>query len=108
MNPDYPIRVIASIDSSHATHSDYRGHTGLCATLGKGCILAMSSKQKINTKSSAETELVGTSDAATPAIYLRNLIIGQGLECMPLIIEQDNQSTMAMMERGQAIYWSHQ
>jgi Reverse transcriptase (RNA-dependent DNA polymerase) len=103
MSSDYPIKVVASIDSSHATHGDYRGHTGLCATLGKGCILAMSSKQKINTKSSAETELVGTSDAATSAIFLRNLIIGQGLECMPLIIEQDNQSAMAMMERGQAI-----
>ena len=63
----------------------------------------MSSKQTINTKSPAETELVGTSDAATPAIYLRNLIVSQGLECMPLIIEQDNTSAMVMMARGQAI-----
>ena len=36
-------------------------------------------------------------------IYLRNLTIGQGLECITLIIEQDNQSAMAMMECEQAI-----
>ena len=29
INPTYAIQVIANIDSSHATHGDYRGHTGV-------------------------------------------------------------------------------
>ena len=62
MDISYPVRIIASIDSSHATHGDYRGHTGVYISLGKGCIQAISVKQTINTKSSAETELVAASD----------------------------------------------
>jgi hypothetical protein len=103
MNESYPVQITANIDSSHASHGDYRGHTGVYITLGKGCIQAISSKQNINTKSSAETELVGTSDGATPVIYLNNLIESQGLECLPPIIEQDNTSALAMLARGQAI-----
>jgi len=29
-----PIEIVANIDSSHATHGDYRGHTGVFITLG--------------------------------------------------------------------------
>ena len=33
MDKAYPVRISASIDSSHATHGDYRGHTGVYITL---------------------------------------------------------------------------
>lgn len=98
-----PVQVVANIDSSHATHGDYRGHTGVYITLGKGAIQAISVKQSINTKSSSETELVAVSDGATPAIYVQNIVQSQGLQCNPLIIEQDNQSTLAMITRGVAM-----
>jgi hypothetical protein len=52
-----PLEIVANIDSSHASHGDYRGHTGVFITLGKGAIQAISTKQSINTKSSAESEL---------------------------------------------------
>ena len=102
MDNAYPVRISASIDSSHATHGDYRGHTGVYITLGKGCIQAISVKQTINTKSSAETELVAVSDGATPVINVQNIILSQGLQCEPAMIDQDNQSTLAMLEKGQA------
>jgi len=102
MDSAYPVRISASIDSSHATHGDYRGHTGVYITLGKGCIQAISVKQTINTKSSAETELVAVSDGATPVINVQNIILSQGLQCEPAMIDQDNQSTLAMLDRGQA------
>jgi hypothetical protein len=75
MDKAYPVRISASIDSSHATHGDYRGHTGVYITLGKGCIQAISVKQTINTKSSAESELVAVSDGATPVINVQNIIL---------------------------------
>jgi hypothetical protein len=52
---DGPIEIVANIDSSHESHGDYRGHTGIYITLGKGAIQAISTKQPINTKSSAES-----------------------------------------------------
>ena len=33
---DGPIEIVANIDSSHASHGDYRGHTGIYIALGKG------------------------------------------------------------------------
>ncbi|NDD58317.1 MAG: Ty1/Copia family ribonuclease HI, partial [Chlamydiae bacterium] len=92
-----PIEIVANIDSSHASHGDYRGHTGIFITLGKGAIQAISTKQPINTKSSAESELVAASDGATPAINVLNIITCQGIQVKSLIIEQDNKSTLAMI-----------
>ena len=50
------------VDSSYAVHNDMRGHTGGGMTMGKGSIYNRSTKQKINTKSSTETQLVGMDD----------------------------------------------
>ena len=44
-------------------HWDCKGQTGAGMTLGKGAVLSYSWKQKINTKSSTETELVAVDDA---------------------------------------------
>ena len=48
-----------SVDAAFAVHKDMRSHTGAALTMGKGALLSMSLKQKINTKSSTEAELVG-------------------------------------------------
>ena len=93
-----PIEIVANIDSSHASHGDYRGHTGIFITLGKGAFQAISTKQPIDTKSSAESELVAASDGATKAINVFNIIIiCQGVQVKSLIIEQYNKSTLAMI-----------
>ena len=102
MDKSYPVRISASIDYSHATHGDYRGHTGVYITLGKGCIQAVSVRQTISTKSSAESELVAVSDGATPVINVQNIILSQGLAYEPALTDQDNQSTLAILEKGQA------
>ena len=51
------------IDASHAVHWDCKGQTGAGMTLGEGAVISSSKKQKINTRSSTETELVGVDDA---------------------------------------------
>ena len=50
------------IDVSYAIHRDMRGHTGGIISMGKGTVIHGCSKQKINTKSSTESEVVGVSD----------------------------------------------
>lgn len=51
------------IDVSHAVYPDVKGQTGVSMTLGKGSIHNSSIKQKMNTRSSTEPELVATYDA---------------------------------------------
>eukprot|EP00957_Ditylum_brightwellii_P101279 7717577-Ditylum_brightwellii.AAC.1 len=46
------------VDGSYVTHPNMRGHTGVTISLGKGSVFSSSTKQKINTKSSTETELI--------------------------------------------------
>ena len=50
------------VDASYAVHRDMKSHTGGVISLGHRIFHHKSSKQKLNTKSSTEAELVGTSD----------------------------------------------
>lgn len=61
---DDPTQVYAYVDASYGVHSDMKSHTGSVISLGKGTIYGKSSTQKLNTKSSTESELVGLSDSA--------------------------------------------
>ena len=63
-----------NIDASFAVHPDCKSHTGACLTLGHGSILSISSKQKINTKSSTEAELVGVDDAMTFVMWMKHFL----------------------------------
>ena len=48
------------VDASFAVHPNMRGHhTGGGLTLGRGFPIVNSTKQKLNTRSSTESELVG-------------------------------------------------
>ena len=49
-------------DVSYANQFDMKGHIGAVASLGIGTIRIKCSKQKLNTKSSTESELVGARD----------------------------------------------
>ena len=42
------------IDASFAVHPDFKSHTGVKMTMGKGTMIPVSKKQRLNTKSSTE------------------------------------------------------
>ena len=58
------------IDAAYATHHDMKSHTGGCVRAGDGVLHSRSSKQKLNTKSSTEAELVGVSEYLPYAIWI--------------------------------------
>jgi hypothetical protein len=62
-------------------------------SLGAGSVDVRSTKQKLNTKSSTEAELVGLSDMCSKVIWHREFLIAQGMDVTPARIYQDNQST---------------
>jgi hypothetical protein len=97
---DHVIRVIAHVDASYGVHGDMRSHTGAAISLGGGAFYSKSGKQKLNTKSSTEAELVGLSDSASMVIWVRNFLVAQGYGVPPGVICQDNQSTMALAAKG--------
>jgi hypothetical protein len=66
-----------SVDASFAVHMDMRSHTGMALTLGRGALISGSYKQKINTKSSTESELVGVEDGMPFIMWIRLFYIKQ-------------------------------
>jgi len=51
------------VDSSYSVHPDMRSHSGIYMTLGKGITNTTSRKQKLNTKSFTEAELVAIDNS---------------------------------------------
>jgi hypothetical protein len=66
------------VNDSFATHDNFQGHTGGTVPLGKGSITRVSKKQKINTRSSTEAELVGAHYMLPQIMWIRYFIEAQG------------------------------
>ena len=61
----------------------------------------MSSKQKINTKSSTEAELVAIADCIIHVIWIRHFLLAQSFEAASTVtILQDNQSAILLEQNG--------
>ena len=72
------------IGSAHQVHDVFKGHTGGALTLGQGAVISKSSGQKMNTKSSSETELVGVDDLLPTVLWTEYFIEVQGYLLMML------------------------
>ena len=79
---------------------DLRGHSGGSMSLGKGSIITGSTKQKINTKSSTETELVAADDFMPMIRWTNYFLHAQGYDCSDTVLYQDNQSTILLEKNG--------
>lgn len=66
------------VNASYAVHPDMCSHTGGAMSLGRGCILYKSTKQKLNTKSSTEAKFVGASDYLPNAIWVKMFLHAEG------------------------------
>jgi hypothetical protein len=90
------------IDAAFAVHADMKSHTGAVFTLGKGAIISGSTKQKPNSRSSTEAELIGVDDKITKVLWARRFLEWQGFKVKLCIIYQDNTSTMKLEKNGMA------
>jgi hypothetical protein len=66
----------------------------------KGAAYGLSAKQKINTKSSCETELVGVEDALPTDLWTLLFLKAQWFALTENVIYQDNQSTILLEKNG--------
>ena len=89
------------VDDSFAVHPDYRSHTGAVMTLGEeGSIISMSKKQKLNTRSSTEAELVGADDTTTMILWTGLFMEQQGYSLKKNVLFQDNKSAILLENKG--------
>jgi hypothetical protein len=90
------------VDASFAVHPDMKSHTGATASLGKGSVYTASTRQKLNTKSSTEAELVAVDDVMPMILWTRYFLNAQGYKMGESMIYQDNQSAILLEKNGRA------
>ena len=92
--------VYTWVDAAYAVHPDYKSHTGGAMSMGRGILHSKSTRQKLNTKSSTEAELVGVSEYLPFNIWLRMFLKEQGYDLDENILYQDNRSAILMEKNG--------
>jgi hypothetical protein len=88
------------VDAAFAVHPNMRGHSGGALTLGLGFLISSSGKQKLNTHSLTESELVGVDDLMFLINWSRNFLKAQGFAVVDNILHQDNRSAILLEKNG--------
>ena len=95
------------IDASYAVHPNMLGHTGATMSMGNGSIYSGSWKQKMVTRSSTESEVVGVHDMLPQILWTKKFLEDQGLTIKETVLYQDNMSSMLLERNGQQSSTKH-
>ena len=87
------------VDGSYAVYKDARSQTGATLSMGGGAIYSSSQKQKINTRSSTETELVAADDMLPQVLWTKYFLEEQGVIANH-VLYQDNTSAQRLETNG--------
>jgi hypothetical protein len=90
------------VDTAFAVHPSMRGHTGGGLTMGCGFPIAVSTKQKMNTKSLTESELVRVNNMMPIILWTCNFLLEQGYGVIENLLLQDNRSSILLERNGSA------
>ena len=90
------------IDGSFAVHPNMRGHAGGGLSLGRGFPITGSTKQKLNTRSSTETEVVSVDDFMPAVCWTKYFMEAQGYDVTDNVTEQDNRASILLENNGKA------
>ena len=71
--------------------------------MGRGFPIVSSTKQKLNARSSIETELVGADDFMPAICWTRYFMKAQGYRTLDKILFQDNKSSILLENNGKAL-----
>jgi len=88
------------VDMAFAVHPDFKSQSGWFTSMGRGALISGSQKQKLNTRSSTEGELVAVDDALTKILWTQLFMEEQGYEIEKKILYQDNKSTILLEKNG--------
>jgi hypothetical protein len=90
------------VDASFAVHPDFKSQTGATMSfeVGEGTVQSVSWKQKLNTRSSTESELVGVDDISGMILWTSLFIEMHDYEINKNILYQDNKSAILLETNG--------
>ena len=71
-------------------------------TMGGGAMQTLTRKQKLNSRSSTEAELIGVDDAITQVLWTKLFMEAQGYPIEKNILYQDNQSAILLETNGRS------
>jgi hypothetical protein len=95
------------VDASFAVHPNMRGHSGGGLPLGRGFPTVSSTKQKLNTRSSTETEIVGADDFMPAICWTHYFMKAQVYGVNDNVLFQDNKSSILLEKNGKASSSKH-
>jgi hypothetical protein len=96
------IQVYASADASFGPFMDGKSNTGLAISVGfpNAPVIVKTTKQKTVANSSTAAELIAFSTTLEEVLWIVELLNELGFKQEPVEIEQDNCSTMRLIEKG--------
>ena len=100
LNADDSFNITWHLDAAFAVHNDKKSHTGATMSLGGGAICSVSTKQKVNTRSSTEAELVSIDDVISKVLWTKLFLESQGYAVNQNILLRDNMSSMKLELNG--------
>jgi hypothetical protein len=88
--------------ASFAVHPNMHGHSGGGLSLGRGFPIVSPTKQKLNTRSSTETKIVGADDFMPAICWTHYFMKAQGYEVKDNVLFQHNKSSILLEKNGKA------
>jgi len=88
------------VDASFGVHPDFRSHMGAMMTMGSGAFQSFSKKQKLNTRSSNESELVALDDVSVHIMWTNLFLEHHGYRVDKNIVFQDNKTSILLEING--------
>jgi hypothetical protein len=87
--------VHASFGTRYGMQSQTRG----TMSLGYGSLYSVSRKQKLNTTTSTEAELVGVHEVMSQIVWMRYFMLAQGIKISRNTLYQDSQSVILLKKK---------
>jgi len=88
------------VDASFAVHPNMCSHTCGGLTMGRGFPIVSSTKQKLNTQSSTESELVGVDDMMPIVVWSWYFLMAQGYGVTQNLLLQENKRSILLEKSG--------
>jgi hypothetical protein len=95
------------VNALFAVHPNMRGHTGRGLTMGRGFLITASTKQKLITRRSTESKLVGVDDMMPIIIRTCYFLLLQGYGIVENLLLQDNKSSILLEQNRKALSSKH-
>jgi hypothetical protein len=95
------------VNASFVGHPNMCSHTGGGLTMGRGFHIVSSTKQKLNTRSFTESELVGVDNMMPIIVWSCYFLMAQGYGVTQHLLLQDNKSSTLLEKNGKASSGKH-